>query len=129
MSDPAPIRCALCRADLEPSRLPHGIVWICRSCEAGAVNLGVFRQVVPRGFVNHLWRAVKLYGLPSRKTCPSCAQPLLEVDAKRVQLSPALEVCCRCFLVWLERPVLARLRQRTPRLRSSIRELDAPPPR
>jgi hypothetical protein len=125
MSSETPIRCALCSADLEPCHTDHGVVWICRPCEAGATTLGVLRQVAPRPCINHLWQAARTLGLPSAKSCPSCTQPLLELDAPSVESSPSFLVCCHCFLVWLERPALRALRLTQPRVRSAVREAAA----
>jgi Zn-finger nucleic acid-binding protein len=81
-------------------------VWLCDACLAGATTVGVLRKVAPRAFVHHLWQAGLAQGRASTRRCPSCTQPLLELDGSRVELSPALLLCCRCFLVWLERPSL-----------------------
>lgn len=115
-SDPLdPMLCALCRGPLvgQPGR--HGIVWVCGSCVAGATTLGVLRHVAPKAFINHLWQAARLHGSRSAKACPSCTQPLVELRPPQVEIEPALEVCCRCFLIWMERPTLAALRVETPR--------------
>jgi hypothetical protein len=42
-----------------------------------------------------------------------------------VEFSPSLLLCCRCFLVWLDRPALQALRLAQPRVRSAIREAGA----
>jgi hypothetical protein len=120
-----PMLCAACASELRPARTDHGVVWLCASCAAGATTLGVLRKVAPRSFVHHLWQAAQAHGRPSRKRCPSCTQPLLELDGSCVDLSPALLVCCRCFLVWLEEPTLAAFRLEERRLRSAVREAEA----
>lgn len=110
MIDWDPMPCASCGADLEPCGTPHGIVWVCRRCVAGATTLGVIRKIVPRGYVNHLWQAAQRFGRESQRACPSCTRPLLDFRPDEVELSPKLEVCCRCFLIWLDRPALLSLR-------------------
>jgi hypothetical protein len=104
-----PMRCATCGGPLvsEPGR--HGIVWVCGTCVAGATTIGVLRHVAPKAFINHLWQAARLHGSLSRKICPSCTQPLIELRPPQVEIEPALEVCCRCFLIWMEKPALTAL--------------------
>jgi hypothetical protein len=63
--------CPLCRAFLEPTKRPHGLVWICRTCRAGAVTLPILRQVALRLFVNELWQAARDNGHPSLVRCPA----------------------------------------------------------
>jgi hypothetical protein len=124
-----PMLCALCRGPLvgQPGR--HGIVWVCASCAAGATTLGVLRHVAPKAFINHLWQAARLHGTTSAKACPSCTQPLVELRPPQVEIEPALEVCCRCFLIWMERPTLQALRVDRPRalaLEAQARSLARP---
>ena len=109
-----PMRCARCAGPLAAQAGRHGLVWVCADCVAGATTLGVLRHVAPRAFINHLWQAARLHGEPSRKACPSCTQPLVELRPPKVEIEPALEVCCRCFLIWMERATLAALRVETP---------------
>jgi hypothetical protein len=125
MSDLEPMRCASCSEELRPRRTEHGIVWLCGSCVAGATTLGVLRKVAPRPFINHLWQASQLHGRASAKRCPSCTQPLLDLDGTGVALSPSLLVCCRCLLVWLEKPSLEAFRLEKQRVRSAVREAEA----
>jgi Zn-finger nucleic acid-binding protein len=106
----APMRCASCQGPLTSQPGRHGIVWVCGRCVAGATTIGVLRHVAPRAFIHHLWQAARHHGAPSRKACPSCTQPLLELRPPQVQIQPALDVCCRCFLIWMERPALDALR-------------------
>jgi hypothetical protein len=117
--------CPSCSGELRPCRTTHGVVWLCDPCSAGATTLGVFRRVAPRPFVNHLWQAGRAHGQPSARRCPSCTQALLELDASRVELSPSLLLCCRCFLVWLEEPTLEAFRLGRQRLGSGAREVAA----
>jgi len=85
---------------------------------AGATTLGVLRHVAPKAFINHLWQAARLHGSLSSKICPSCTQPLIELRPPQVVIEPALDVCCRCFLIWMERPTLEALRVQPPRPRA-----------
>lgn len=127
MTDFDPLRCAACSGELRASRTDHGIVWLCASCVAGATTLGVLRKVSPRAFVNHLWQAAQAHGRRSPKRCPSCTQPLLDLDGSQVELSPPLLVCRHCFLVWLERRTLEAFRLDAQRLRSPLREAAGAP--
>jgi hypothetical protein len=101
--------CPLCEGELEPASRRHGIVWLCRSCRAGAATLPILRQVAPREFVNHLWQAALQDGIESPRRCPSCTQPFTCFSGSRVEVEPRLEVCTRCFWVWLHPASLVRL--------------------
>jgi hypothetical protein len=109
-----PMRCATCSGPLVSQPGRHGIVWVCGACVAGATTVGVLRHVAPKAFINHLWQAARLHGSLSAKACPSCTQPLLELRPPQVVIEPRLEVCCRCFLIWMERPTLLALRMPPP---------------
>ena len=104
-----PMRCATCGGPLTSQPGRHGIVWVCGICVAGATTIGVLRHVAPKAFINHLWQAARLHGSLSRKICPSCTQPLIELRPPQVEIEPALDVCCRCFLIWMEKPALTAL--------------------
>lgn len=103
-----PLPCPLCHGALEGVTGRHGVVWVCRLCEAGATTLGVVRQVAPREFVNHLWQAAQTQGVASPLRCPSCTQALISLGPD-VAIEPAAQVCVRCFLVWLGQDSLAVL--------------------
>lgn len=100
--------CPTCSEVLEPLATEHGIVWVCRRCRAFAANLAVLRKAAPRQFVKHLWLAGLELGIPSSHRCPSCEQPLRRFGAD-VEVSPACEMCCRCFLVWFDDSALQSL--------------------
>jgi Zn-finger nucleic acid-binding protein len=117
--------CASCSGELQARRTDHGVVWLCGSCVAGATTVGVLRKVAPRSFINHLWQAGLTHGRPSTRRCPSCTQPLLELDGAQVELSPSLQLCCRCYLVWLDRSSLKAFRLDEQRLHSAAREAAA----
>jgi hypothetical protein len=74
----------------------HGLVWVCRTCRAGAATLPILRQVAPRTFVNRVWQAALHDGRGSRILCPACRKPFIEFAGAR-----QLKVCVRCFWVWL----------------------------
>ena len=103
--------CPACDTALEPTPSKHGIVWLCNHCRSGAATLPVLRQVAPRAFVQHLWQAALHDGLPSPKICPSCTQPFTTFSGSRVTLEPNLEVCVRCYWVWLGPASLSALSQ------------------
>jgi hypothetical protein len=102
-----PMPCSECGEPLEARHVAHGTVWVCTPCGAGAATLGVIRRVAPRDFVRHLWQAARLHGRASARRCPSCEQPLLTFRDSKAAVSPEVEVCCRCFFVWLSRRTLA----------------------
>jgi hypothetical protein len=120
-----PMLCACCSQPLEYRRTTHGIVWVCPPCLAGATTLGVIRSVAPREFVNHLWQAARRASTASAKRCPSCTQPLTDLSGAVAELRPSLEVCCRCFLIWLDQPALSALRLDRARTRSIAAEAEA----
>jgi hypothetical protein len=93
--------CPRCRRSLEPTRGRHGLVWVCRACRAGAVTLPILRQVAPRPWVTQLWQAARHHGRPSAVVCPACTQPFTEVVGARIATTLQLQVCVRCFWVWL----------------------------
>jgi hypothetical protein len=95
----AALPCPLCRGSLEPIKSRHGLVWVCRTCRAGAATVPILRAVAPRAFVNGLWQAALHHGRRSRMVCPSCARPFTEFAGEAV--SRQLKVCVRCFWVWL----------------------------
>lgn len=95
------INCPICSDPLTLYATDHGIVWVCAACRAFGANLAVVRKVAPRPFVKHLWLAAVQLGIPSKRRCPSCAQPLLRFGAD-VEVSPSCKVCCRCFLIWFD---------------------------
>jgi hypothetical protein len=107
--------CPLCKRPLEPTQGRHGLVWLCRACRAGAATLPILRQIAPREFVNHLWQAALHDGRPSGLVCPSCAQPFTTFAKGRVAMRPKLEVCVRCFWVWLGPQALHSLSADAPR--------------
>jgi hypothetical protein len=96
-----PLPCPLCRAFLEPATGRHGLVWVCRACRAGAVTLPILRQVAPRSFVNRLWQAALHHGRPSKIVCPACTRPFTECGEANTATHSPLQVCVRCFWVWL----------------------------
>jgi len=90
--------CPLCGEPLEPARGRHGLVWLCHGCHAGAVALPVLQRVAARGFVTNIWQAA-LHGggKRSRHLCPSCALPFTTLAGSGMRV----DVCIRCFWVWL----------------------------
>jgi hypothetical protein len=96
-----PLPCPLCKEALEPAKGRHGLVWVCRTCRAGAVTLPILRQVAPRPFVNQLWQAALHHGRISKVVCPACTQPFTECGGVSAAANPQLQVCVRCFWVWL----------------------------
>ena len=110
-----PLACPCCRRLLEPTTGRHGLVWLCRSCRAGAATLPVLRQVAPRTFVNHLWQTALHGGRVSTLRCPSCAQPFTElVGPGDGTTARQLEVCVGCFWVWLGPGTLSQLSPELP---------------
>jgi ribosomal protein L37AE/L43A len=109
--------CPLCGECLERGQGRQGLVWICRSCCAGAVTLPILRRVAPRPFVNQLWQAALHQGCRSSLVCPACTQPFTEIVSAAF---PQILVCVRCYWVWLGSDVLASLSTPAPQL---------PPPR
>src|SRR5262245_4477042 len=105
------MRCPGCGAELEPTTGRYGIVWLFRVCRAGAATLPILRQVVPRDFVNHVWQAALQNGVPSAHACPSCTQPFTTFAGSRARIEPPLEVCTRCYWVWLSSANLERISQ------------------
>ena len=93
--------CPTCGAALQPTKGRHGIVWLCRACHAGAATLPILRQVAPREFVNQVWQAALQNGVPSARQCPSCTQPFTTFRGSNARIEPDLEVCTRCYWVWL----------------------------
>src|SRR5690349_22382981 len=89
--------CPLCASVLEAASGPHGLVWVCRPCRAGAATLPVLRRVAPRGFVNRVWQTALHGGRDSILVCPSCAMPFTEI----ADAGGELQVCTRCFWVWV----------------------------
>jgi Zn-finger nucleic acid-binding protein len=110
MSD-QPMLCPSCRSELAPTAGRHGIVWLCATCRGGAATLPILRQVAPRDFVNQLWQAALQNGRPSSQLCPSCTQPFTTFEKSRARVEPHLEVCTRCYWVWLSSASLKQLSQ------------------
>jgi ribosomal protein L37AE/L43A len=104
-----PLPCPSCRGSLEPTKGRHGLVWLCRSCHAGAATLPILRQVAPRAFVNHLWQAALHDGRRSPLVCPSCARPFTKFARAGAAVGAQIEVCVRCFWVWLSPSALSSL--------------------
>jgi hypothetical protein len=96
-----PLPCPLCREFLEPTKRRHGLVWVCRACRAGAVTLPILRQVASRSFINQLWQTALHDGRPSTVVCPACTQPFTECRGASAAVNFQLQVCVRCFWVWL----------------------------
>jgi len=96
-----PLPCPLCREFLEPTKRRYGLVWVCRTCRAGAVTLPILRQVASRPFVNHLWQTALHNGRPSSVVCPACSQPFTDFRGASAAVNAQLKVCVRCFWVWL----------------------------
>jgi hypothetical protein len=69
--------------------------------------LPILREAAPRGFVNHLWQGALHDGRESGLVCPSCARPFTRLVGPRA--NPRLEVCVRCFWVWLGPRALSAL--------------------
>lgn len=105
----AHLACPSCGEYLERGAGRYGLVWICRECRGGAVTVPVLRRVAPRGFVNRLWQAALHEGRPSRRTCPACVQPFIALGWPRPAGPAAIEVCVRCYWVWLGSEVLDAL--------------------
>jgi hypothetical protein len=51
--------------------------------------------------VNQVWQAALQNGVPSALVCPSCTQPFTTFTGSRAKIEPHLEVCTRCYWVWL----------------------------
>lgn len=96
-----PLPCPVCRGFLEPTKRRYGLVWVCRTCRAGAVTLPLLRQVASHAFVNRVWQAALHNGRPSTLVCPACAQPFTECRGASAAVNAQLKVCVRCFWVWL----------------------------
>lgn len=101
MSVPLDELCPVCRDPLEVVSGRHGIVLACVACQGAATTLAVLRKVAPRAFVNHLWQAAWKHGLEGEHPCPGCARPLLELRPPHAEIRPRIDVCIRCYLVWL----------------------------
>jgi hypothetical protein len=99
--------CPTCGEYLERAKGPHGLVWLCRNCRAGAVTLPVLRQVAPRAFVNGLWQTALHDGRAARLVCPACTRPFTEFRGSGAEAQ--IKVCVRCFWVWFSPAVLAFL--------------------
>lgn len=99
--------CPDCRSPLEPVTGRHGLVYVCGDCRGGVTTLAVLKKVAPREFVSHVWQAAWKHGTASERACPSCARPLLEMRAPEVVLEPRVDVCLRCYLVWLGAEAMA----------------------
>ncbi len=98
-----PLACPLCSGTLAPTRGRHGLVWLCRSCRAGAATLPVLREFAPRTFVNGLWQAALHGGRPSTLVCPSCRRRFTRLVAGGAgDEAHRLDVCIRCFWVWVD---------------------------
>jgi Zn-finger nucleic acid-binding protein len=118
--------CPSCGAELEPASGQHGIVWLCRACRAGAATLPILRKVAPRAFVNQLWQAALADAVPSPRICPSCTQPFAGFAGSRAKVEPNLEVCTRCYWVWLDSATLKLVsRVARPRLKAGKTPRDA----
>ena len=103
--------CPSCTAKLIARQSKHGLIWFCRSCSSGAATLPVLRQVAPPDFVNHLWQAALHDGRASSTRCPACRQPFTTFRGSQAYVEPYLEVCMRCYWVWLSPISLAALSQ------------------
>ena len=106
-----PMFCPSCEDELIATPSRHGLVWLCRSCRSGAATLPILRQVAPRAFVNHLWQAALHDGRVSSVLCPSCTQLFTTFRGSPVSVEPYLEVCTRCYWVWLGPASLSSLSQ------------------
>jgi hypothetical protein len=100
--------CPGCGAFLERGAGRHGLVWLCRDCHAGAVNLPVLRQSAPATFVNRLWQAALHRSRPSRQWCPACAQPFSALGWDRLWGDAPIRVCVRCHWVWFSAELVPR---------------------
>lgn len=116
--------CPVCGDLLDRGAGRQGLVWICQSCRAGAVTLPILRKHAPRPFVNALWQAALHHGRPSPLVCPACTQPFTRVATT---FGGRIEVCVRCYWVWLDSDVLDQLATDTVALPAAPHEL--PPPR
>jgi Zn-finger nucleic acid-binding protein len=105
------MRCPSCGSDLEPTRTIRGTVWLCGACRSGAATIPILRQVAPREFVNHVWQAALRNGRRSQLRCPSCGQAFTGFSGSQAVVEPELEVCTRCFWVWLSAQSLKHLGQ------------------
>jgi len=105
-----PLRCPVCHGGLEPTSTRHGLLWLCQACRAGAATVPILRRLAPRAFVDRLWQTA-LHDAPrSRLCCPSCAQPFTELVGPDSVAAIRLEVCVRCFWVWIGPQELSSLR-------------------
>ena len=103
--------CPACTAQLIARQSRHGLVWFCHSCRSGAATLPVLRQVAPHDFVNQLWQAALHNGRVSSTHCPACKQPFTTFRGSQAYVEPYLEVCTRCYWVWLSPTSLSMLSQ------------------
>jgi Zn-finger nucleic acid-binding protein len=107
--------CPTCGGPLEVLSGRHGLVHACIDCQAGATTLAVLKKVAPRDFINHVWQSAQRHGVESARICPSCARPLLETQHPDVEITPHIDVCLRCYLVWLNADALALVPVSEPR--------------
>ena len=98
--------CPTCGDYLERGAGRHGLVWICRECRGGAVTVPVLRKIAPRGFVNQVWQAALHAGRPSRRMCPACTQPFVELGWPQPAGPSPIKVCVRCYWVWFSSELL-----------------------
>lgn len=116
--------CPVCGELLDRGAGRQGLVWICQDCRAGAVTLPILRRHAPRPFVNALWQAALHHGRPSALVCPACTQPFIDVATT---FGGRIQVCVRCYWVWLDSDALDQLATDTTALPAAPHEL--PPPR
>jgi hypothetical protein len=101
------LACPTCGEFLERGAGRHGLVWICHACRGGAVTVPFLRKIAPRGFVNQVWQAALHQGRPSRRMCPACTQPFIELGWPNPAAGPSpIKVCVRCYWVWFSSELL-----------------------
>lgn len=94
--------CPHCQATLSRVEGPHGVSWSCARCGGCAVGVGLLRKTPVRDYVSRVWAVARLRTNAGGRLCPVCSGPMAAVPSLPDYVSPTLDVCRRCHIIWFD---------------------------
>lgn len=94
--------CPHCQVSLKKFKSPHGIIWICTTCNGRAASLFIFKKQMENQNFKKLWREIISGSGDFKNACPSCTKKMAEVPLLLQGECLFIDVCKNCKLIWFD---------------------------
>lgn len=101
MESASELSCPRCALPLKQVTTGHGMLWACSNCGGRAVGVELLRRTFTPESIKPLWlHAIRGEG-PRNGPCPSCHNPMIEVQLSDTA-AVKVDVCRLCHFVWFD---------------------------